>query len=63
MKPGEKIRVVERDGSNTFGTITEVWPENEYHRAGFRANLHYKSHVKNVEFKQNEIGEFVFYAK
>ena len=63
MKPGEKIRVVERNGSNTYGTITEVWPADENHRAGFRADLHYRTFTKSVEFKQDDIGSFVFYDK
>lgn len=63
MRIGEKVYMFE-DGKKIFGFITEIWPADEYHRAGFRADFHYPRHiVRNYEMKQDDIGKFVFYAK
>ncbi len=44
MKVGEKVYMFE-DGKKIFGFITEIWPADEYHRAGFRADFHYPRHI------------------
>ena len=65
MRPrvGKKVKVVEKDGSEIFGTIESIWSETTWREAGFRVELYYKSYTELVDFKPEHLGKIVFYVE
>lgn len=63
MRVGQKVYIVDKDGRKSPGMVTEVWPADECHSAGFRVDIHFYNRVHNAEFRDHDIGESVILAK
>lgn len=62
MNIGQKVYVND-SGKMRPGIITEIWPGNEYHSAGFRVDIHEGRWVNNAEFNEYDIGKSVIIAE
>ena len=59
---GTKMYVMIK-GKRVPCSVTDSWDGNEYHRAGFRVDIHFPNYISNVEYKEDDIGNGIFLAK